>query len=41
MFSHVGDLNTSDKVFTAKLYSDKDIDIIKFVRRFKIVSMAF
>ena len=32
--SHVNDLNTRKKVLTAKL-SDKDIDIINFVRRFQ------
>ena len=32
--SHVDDLNTRNKVLTAN-FSDKDIDIIKFVRRFQ------
>ena len=32
--SHVDDFNTRNKVLTASL-SDKDIDIIKFVRRFR------
>ena len=32
--SHVDDFNTCNKVLTAK-FSDKDIDIIKFVRRFQ------
>ena len=32
--SHVDDFNTRNKVLTAKL-SDKNIDIIKFVRRFQ------
>ena len=31
--SHVDDFNTRDNVLTAKLFSDKDIDIINFVRR--------
>ena len=34
--SHVDDLNTRNKVLTAN-FSDKDIDIIKFVRRFQNV----
>ena len=38
--SHVDDLNTRNKVLTAKL-SHKDIDIIKFVGVFKILSAAF
>ena len=32
--SHVDDFNTRNKVLTAN-FSDKDIDIIKFVRRFQ------
>ena len=31
---HVDDFNTRDNVLTAK-FSDKDIDIINFVRRFQ------
>ena len=32
--SHIDDFNTCNKVLTAN-FSDKDIDIIKFVRRFQ------
>ena len=38
--SHVDDFNTRNKVLTAN-FLDKDIDIINFVRRFQILSVAF
>ena len=38
--SHVDDFNTRNKVLTAKLLN-KDIDIIKFVRRFQNFICAF
>ena len=40
VFSHVDDFNTRNRVLKAK-FLDKDIDIIYFVRLFKILSAAF